>query len=119
MILNIISGNFGLVKSWQRNPRPIGVSVLFVPFWSHSNPYTKAQLECPKRLTQLDNQLDTKGETYRILYDTKKVNEMVCMWVLDTLLFSLEHIHINWLRDHISWASSGIGGKIKSVLEYF
>ena len=32
------------------------------------------------------------------------MNEMVCIWVLDTLLFSLEHIHINWLRDHTSWA---------------
>ena len=44
---------------------------------------------------------------------------MVCMWVLDTFLFSLEHTHINWLRDHTSWASSGFGMKIKSIPKYF
>ena len=27
-----INGNFGLVKSWQKSPRPIGASVLLVPF---------------------------------------------------------------------------------------
>ena len=32
------------------------VSYLF-PFWSHSKPFTKAQLERPKMLAQLDNQL--------------------------------------------------------------
>ena len=57
MVLNIINGNFGLVKSWQKSPRPIGASVLFVLFWSHSEPYIKAQLEWPKRLSQLNNQL--------------------------------------------------------------
>ena len=57
MVLNIINGNFELVKSWQKSPRPIGVRVLFVPFWSHFKPHIKAQLERPKRLTQLDNQL--------------------------------------------------------------
>ena len=30
--------------------------------------------------------------------------KMVCMWMEATFLFSLEHIHINWLRDHTSWA---------------
>ena len=67
MVLNIINGNFGLVKSGQKSPRPIGASALFVLFWSHSKPYTKAQLEWPKKLAKLDNQLNTKGETYRIL----------------------------------------------------
>ena len=28
--------------------------VLFVPFWFHSKPYTKTQLEWPKGLAQLD-----------------------------------------------------------------
>ena len=37
--------------------KPIGASVLFVPIWSHCKPHTKAQLEWPKRLVQLDNQL--------------------------------------------------------------
>ena len=41
-------------------------SVLFVPFWSHFKPHTKAQLERPNRPAQLDNQLVIKGETYRI-----------------------------------------------------
>ena len=45
------------------------VSYLF-SFWSYSKPQTKAQLEWPKKLTLLDNQLDTKGETYRFIYDT-------------------------------------------------
>ena len=57
VVLNIINGNFGLVKSWQKSPRPIGVSVLFVPFWSHSKPHSKTQLGRPKRLAQLDNEL--------------------------------------------------------------
>ena len=34
---------------------------------SHSKPHTKAQLERPKMPAQLDNQLGTKGEIYRIL----------------------------------------------------
>ena len=37
-------------------------------YWSHSNLHTKAQLERPNRLSQLDNQLVIKGETYRILF---------------------------------------------------
>ena len=57
MVLNIINGNFGLVKSWQKSPKPIGASVLFVSFWSHFKPHTKTQLEWPKKLAQLDNQL--------------------------------------------------------------
>ena len=39
VVLNIVNGNFGFVKSWQRNPRPIGVSVLldhFGPTPSHT-----------------------------------------------------------------------------------
>ena len=42
-------------------------------------------------------------------------NEMVLMWVLDTL-YSLIG---NWLRDHTSWALSGIGVKIKSLPKNF
>ena len=40
---------------------------------------------------------------------------MVCMWVLD-ILYSLLG---NWLRDHTSWALSGIGVKIKSLPKNF
>ena len=44
-------------------------SLYFIgPFWSHSKPHTKTQLERPNRPTQLDNQLVIKGEIYRILY---------------------------------------------------
>ena len=67
VVLNIINGNFGFVKSWQKGSKPIGASVLFVPFWSHSKPHTKAQLEWPERLVQLDNQLYLRRETYKIL----------------------------------------------------
>ena len=31
MVLNIINCNFGLVKSWQISPKPIGARILFVP----------------------------------------------------------------------------------------
>ena len=31
-----------------------------VPYWSHSKPHIRAQLEWPKRLAQVDNQLDTR-----------------------------------------------------------
>ena len=72
MVLNIINGNFGLVKSWEKGPKPIGASVLFVSFWSHSKPHIKAQLEWLKRLVQLDNQLYLRRETYRILKENKK-----------------------------------------------
>ena len=65
-VLNIINGNFRLVRSWQKSLRPIGARVLFVPFWSHSKLYIRAQLEWPKRLTQLDNQFYIRRETYRI-----------------------------------------------------
>ena len=37
------------------------------------------------------------------------------MWVLDTLYSLLR----NWLRDHTSWTSSGIGVKIKSLPKNF
>ena len=32
VVLNIINGNFGVVKSLQKSPRLIGAGVLFVPF---------------------------------------------------------------------------------------
>ena len=35
-------------------------------YWSHSKPHTRAQLEWPKRLAQLDNQLYIRRETYKI-----------------------------------------------------
>ena len=41
-----------------------------VSYWSilvPLKPHTLAQLEKPKRPAQLDNWLDTKGKTYRIL----------------------------------------------------
>ena len=34
-----------------------------------------------------------------------------------TLLFSLEQIHKDWLRDHSSWAPCGIEMKIKGILK--
>ena len=40
---------------------------------------------------------------------------MVCIRVLDTLYSLLR----NWLRDHASWALSGIGVKIKSLPKNF
>ena len=74
-------------------------------------PSQKAQLSRPKRLAQLDNQLCIRRETYSFFSRWK----MVCMWA--TLWFSLEHIHINWLRDHTSWASCGIEMKIRGILK--
>ena len=44
---------------------------------------------------------------------------MVCMWVLDTLLFSLQHIHINWLRDHTSWAQVELEWRLKVYIHLF
>ena len=32
VVLNIVNGNFRLVKSWQKSPRPIRANVLLVPF---------------------------------------------------------------------------------------
>ena len=68
-----------------------------------------------KRLTQLDNHLCEEKHT-EFLYEY----EMVSMWVWDThsLIFSRTYTY-NWLRDHTSWASSGIGVKIKSVPKNF
>ena len=61
----------------DRSPRPIGASVLFVPFWFHSKPHTKAQLEMPKRLAQLDNQL--LGEKHTEFCNNNKVHDWECM----------------------------------------
>ena len=110
MVLNIINDNFGLVKSWQKSLRPIGARVLFIPFWSHSKSHTKAQLERPKRLAQLNNQLC--GEKH-----TKFLRTWNGVYVSVRLSFILPRT--NWLRDHTSWAISGIGVKIKSVLKNF
>ena len=49
--------NLDLSRIDRKAQGPVGASVLFVPFWSHSKSHTKTQLECPKRLAQLDNQL--------------------------------------------------------------
>ena len=38
---------------------------------------------------------------------------MVFMWVLDTLLFFLEHTYINWLRDHTFWAQVELEWRLK------
>ena len=67
-----------------KKPKAHWASVIIVPFWSHSKPHTKTQLEWPKRLVQLDNQLQGEKHT-----EFLKENKIVCMWVLDTLLFSL------------------------------
>ena len=108
MVLNIINGNFGLAKSWQKSLKPIGARVLFVPFWSHSKPHTKAQLEWPKRLVQLDNQLDIRGEAYRILRD------MIVEW--NGVYVSVSHsLILLWKligRAHFLGAS-GIGWRLK------
>ena len=69
MVLNIINGNFEFVKSWQKSSRPIGAKVLFIPFWYHSKPHTKTQLEWLKKLAQLDNQYNIMRETYKILLE--------------------------------------------------
>ena len=58
---------------------PLELESYLFPFWSHSKPQIKAQLERPKRPTQLDNLLDTKGETYRILIRYINVKWCVCM----------------------------------------
>ena len=99
VVLNIINGNFRLVRSWQKSPRPIGARILSVPFRSHSKPHTKAQLEWPKRLTQLDNQLYIRRETCSFIREWNGVYVSVSY----SLIF-LEHIHINWLSDNTSWA---------------
>ena len=96
--IKLINCNFGLVKSWQKSPRPIRARVLFVPFWSHSKPHTRSQLEWPKRLAQLDNQLYIRRETYRILQDgfsLRSYKEWNALYVSvgHSLILSLE---IDW-----------------------
>ena len=44
--------------------------------------------------------------------------KIVCIWVYATLLFSLEHIRVNWLRYHTFWAPCGIGMKIEGILKF-
>ena len=116
MILNIINDNFGLVKNWQKSPRPIGANVLFVPSWSHSKPHTKTQLEMPKRLAQLDNQL--LGEKHTEFLEQQDTWIGMYVSVGDSFILSRTYTY-NWLRDNTSWASSGIGVKIKSVSKVF
>ena len=73
--------------------------VSYGPFWSHSKPHTSAQLERPKMSIQLDNWLDTKEKTYRILW-MRNIIVKWCRWVYVTLKFFL----CNQLRVHTSWA---------------
>ena len=70
-------------------------------------------MEWPKRLAQLNNQLDIKGETYKILYEIWLWNG-VYVWEKAILLFSLELIERPYFL-----SVSGIGVKIKSVSKYF
>ena len=56
-------------------------------------------------------------ETYRIFKTIKKIMKMVCMWVLTTLLFSLEHKHVNWLRYYTSIALCGFKMNINGILK--
>ena len=94
MVLNIINGNFGLVKSWQKSLRPIGASVLFVPFWSHSKPHTKAQLKRPKRPVQLDNQLYGEKHIDFLEHTWKGVCE--CWTFIHSLLNKLIETELEW-----------------------
>ena len=98
MVLNIVNGNFKLVKSWQKSPRPIGASVLLVIFGPTPSHTLKPNWKGPKRLAQLDNWLDTKGKTYRILC-VRNIIEKWCRWVYVTLKFFL----CNQLRVYTSW----------------
>ena len=65
VVLNIINGNFELVKSWQKGLKPIGASVL-LSLVSLQATYLSL-IGMAKRLAQLDNQLYIRRETYRIL----------------------------------------------------
>ena len=68
---------------------PLELVSYFFPFWSHSKPHNKAQLERSNRPTQLDNQLVIKGETYRILFKRNIIVKW-CVCVSEpTQLFSL------------------------------
>ena len=108
MVLNIVNGNFGLVKSWQKSPRPVGASVLFVPFGPTLSHTLKPNWKGPKRLAQLDNWLDTKGKTYKILC-VRNIIVKWCMWVYVTLKFFL----CNQLRVHTSWAIVELEWRLK------
>ena len=68
---------------------------LLVPLQAtHLSPIGKAQ-----KAAQLDNWLDTKGKTYRILL-VRNIIVKWCRWVYVTLKFFL----FNQLRVHTSWA---------------
>ena len=61
------------------------------------------KLERPKRLAQLDNQL--LWEKHIEFWNYNKLHEMTCIWVLDSLSFSLEHTHIT------DWDTTLLGHK--------
>ena len=108
MVSNIVNGNFGLVKSWRKSPRPIGASVLLVPFGPTPSHILGRNIQNFIKAFSWDFSLSL---FMRVLIR----NEMVCMWVLDTHYSLLG----NWLRDYTSWALSGIGVKIKSLPKNF
>ena len=58
-----------------------------VSYWSHSKPHTRAQLERPKKLAQLDNELC--GEKRTKFYE----HEMVCMLGRDFFILSRTYTH--------------------------
>ena len=59
---------------------PLELESYLFPFWSHSKPQIKTQLESPKRPTQLDNQLVIKGEAYINFFYENHHCEVVCMY---------------------------------------
>ena len=65
----------------SRVDREVQGPLELVSYWSHSKPHTKARLERPNRLAQLDNQLVVKGETYIILSlrETSFVKWCICV----------------------------------------
>ena len=84
-----------------------------VSYWSHSKPHTKAQLERPKRLAQLDNQICEEKHT-EFLWTWNGVCEC---WTL-SLILSWTNSHY-WLRDHTSWALVELEWRLKVFLNAY
>ena len=61
-----------LSKVDRKAQGPLELESYLFPFSPTPSHILKTQLEWPKRLAQLDNQLDIKGETYRILKEEKE-----------------------------------------------
>ena len=89
----------GLSRVDRKFQNPLEL-VSYLSLLVHSKPHTKAQLEWPKRLSQLDNQLYIRRETYRIWQCIVMYENRVYVSVSHSLILPRTHAYKLSERPH-------------------